>query len=320
MKRKLKYLFFLVIAGIAAAPAFPQVFSAKARLDTTSILIGDQVNLDLSFTFPAQIPVRWPLIGDTILHSIQVIDRSRIDTSYSADKKSVTMHQKIRITTFDSGFYTIPPVRFYYREPPDTVIKSVQTEMLLLNVHTVAVDTTKVIKPIKGPLKAPLTFREILPWLLLALAGILIIAAVVYYLRKRKKAGPVFQILSRPKAPPHEIALAELEKLRVRKLWQEGRVKEYHSELTDILRKYFENRFGIMAMEMTSAEIMDAMENGNMISQETNSRLSSILTMADLVKFAKMRPLPTENDLSMSNAVAVVNDTTVKKEQSASDD
>ena len=319
MIRNFIYSFFFV-TFLSGMPGFTQNFNVKAKLDTNAMLIGDQVNLELSFSFPAQTVVRWPLIPDTILQSIQVINRTKIDTSFSADKKTVTLNQKLLITTFDSGFYTIPPIHFYYQQPPDTTIKFAQTETLLLSVHTVAVDTTKVIKPIKGPLKVPLTFREMLPWLILALLGILIVIAVIYYLRKRKKAEPVFQIRLKPQLLPHEIALSELEKLRVRKLWQEGRVKEYHSELTDILRRYFEKRFSIMAMEMTSNEILDIMENQNLMNQETNARLSYILTMADLVKFAKMKPLPTENDLSMSNAIAVVNDTAVKKEQSVSND
>ena len=150
--------------------------------------------------------------------------------------------------------------------------------------------------------------------------GILIIFGVIYYLRKRKKAEPVFQILTKPRLLPHEIALAEFEKLRMRKLWQEGRIKEYHSEITDILRKYFESRFGIMALEMTSMEILDAVRSQNAMTSDTTGRLSDILTTADLVKFAKMRPLPTENDLCLNNAITVVNDTAVKKEQSVSND
>jgi hypothetical protein len=319
VKRKITYLLFWLVFS-AAIPSYAQTPNATAKLDTNSMLIGDQVNLEFSFSFPAQTIVRWPLIGDTILQSIQVINRTKIDTSVSPDKKTVTLHQKLLITTFDSGFYTIPPLRFFYRQPPDTAVRFVQTETLLLSVHTMAVDTTKVFKPIKGPLKVPLTFREVLPWLILALLGILIIIAVIYYLRKRKKAEPVFQILSKHQLLPYEIALAELEKLRTRKLWQEGRIKEYHSELTDILRRYFESRFGIMALEMTSMEILDTIRSQNAMTIETTGRLSDILTTADLVKFAKMRPLPTENDLCMNNAIAVVNDTAVKKEQSVSND
>lgn len=316
MRKIIYYLFLLVYS--AGIPVFAQSFKASAKLDTTGVLIGDQVKLDISFSYPSKTLVRWPIIGDTILQTIQVINRTKIDTSLSSDKKTVTLHQKFLITTFDSGFYTIPPIRFFYQQPPDTTIRFAQTETLLLSVHTMAVDTTKVIKPIKGPLKVPLTFKEILPWLLLAVLAILVISAVLFYLKKRKKAEPVFQIRSRVQLLPHEMALSELEKLRARKLWQQGRTKEYHSELTDVLRKYIENRFSIIAMEMTSFEILDAVETQKVMNAGSIEKLSYILTLADLVKFAKMQPLPAENELSMENAIATVLDTTVKKESSIS--
>jgi hypothetical protein len=183
-----------------------------------------------------------------------------------------------------------------------------------------AVDTTKVIKPIKGPLSVPLTFREILPWLLLAILAILIITGVLYYLKKRKKSEPVFQIRTKIQLSPYDIALSELEKLRLKKLWQTGRTKEYHSELTDILRKYLEDRFNIMALEMTSQEIMDSVRIQKEIHNESIVKLNFILSMADLVKFAKMQPLPAENDMSMENAVAFVRDAAVIKEQTISND
>jgi hypothetical protein len=284
------------------------------------MLIGDQVNLNITFSYPLNTLVSWPKIGDTILRTIQVINRSKIDSSFSADKKTVTLHQKFLITSFDSGFYAIPPIRFFYKEPPDTTVRFVQTETLLLSVHTLAVDTTKVIKPIKGPLPVPLTFKEILPWLLLGVLVILVILAVLFYLKKRKKAEPVFTLRTKVQPLPHEIALSELEKLRIKKLWQGGKTKEYHSELTDILRKYMESRFNIMALEMTSHEIMDSLRTLNVMHNDSFEKLNHILSMADLVKFAKMQPLPVENDLSLQNAVAFVHDTAVKKEQTVTND
>jgi hypothetical protein len=293
---------------------------AFAKLDTNAMLIGDQVKLDITFSYPLNTLISWPKIGDTILQTIQVINRSKIDSSFSADKKTVTLHQNFLITSFDSGFYAIPPIRFFYRELPDTTIRFVQTETLLLSVHTLTVDTTKVIKPIKGPLSIPLTFREILPWLILAVLGILIILAFLFYLKKRKKAEPVFQIRSKIQLLPHELALSELEKLRVKKLWQAGRTKEYHSELTDILRKYLESGFNIMAIEMTSQEIIDSLRTQNNMHNDSIRKINHILAMADLVKFAKMQPLPVENDMNMENAVAFVLDTSVKKEQTVTND
>jgi hypothetical protein len=317
--RKLTY-FLLIMFVSAGFHGFSQSVMATAKLDTNSMLIGDQVKLDISLSFPLKTEVSWPNIPDTILQTIQVVTRSKIDSTFSADKKSLTLHQNIIITSFDSGFYTIPPIRFFYRQLPDTAIRFVQTETLLLSVHTMAVDTTKVIKPIKGPLSVPMTFREILPWLIGAVLLILIIVAVIYYLRKRKKAEPIFRIRPEIHLPPDEIALAELEKLRIKKLWQTGKIKEYHSELTEILRKYIENRFNIMALEMTTQEILDSVRTRNDLQNESINKLHHILSMADFVKFAKMQPLPVENDLSMENAVGFVRETAVKKEQTVTHD
>ena len=319
MIRKLAYYLLILFCSVGYQ-GFAQSIKASANLDTNAMLIGDQVKMNITFSYPSNTLVSWPKIGDTILQTIQVINRSKIDTSFSTDKKTVTLHQNFLITSFDSGFYTIPPIRFFYRELPDTTIRFVQTETLLLNVHTLAVDTTKVIKPIKGPLSIPLTFKEILPWLLLAVLVILVVLAILFYLKKRKKSEPIFTIRSEVKLLPHEIALSELEKLRIKKLWQGGRTKEYHSELTDILRNYLENRFGIMALEMTSQDIIESIRVQKTILDDSIGKLNHILSMADLVKFAKMQPLPLENDWSMENAVAFVLETAVKKEQTVIND
>jgi hypothetical protein len=317
--RKVTYC-LLILFFTVGSHVFAQSITASAKLDTNAMLIGDQVKLNITLSYPKNTLVSWPKIGDTILRTIQVINRSKIDSAFSADKKTVTLHQNFLITSFDSGFYAIPPIRFFYKELPDTTIRFVQTETLLLSVHTMTVDTTKTIKPIKGPLSVPLTFKEILPWLILAVLVILAILAVLFYLKKRKKSEPVFTIRAKNQPLPHELALSELEKLRLKKLWQGGKTKEYHSELTDILRKYIESRFNIMALEMTTHEIMESFRTQNDMHNDSFEKLNHILLMADLVKFAKMLPLPVENDLSMQNAVAFVQDTAIKKEQTVTND
>jgi hypothetical protein len=319
MIRKFGYCSIILFFFISSC-GFAQEIKATARLDTTTILIGDQVNLDLSVTCPANTQVGWPRIGDTILKTIQVVNRTKIDSTLSQDKKMLTLRQKLLITSFDSGFYTIPPIRFIYRQLPDTAAHVAQTGILLLSVHTVSVDTTKNIKPIKGPLSEPLTFREILPWLLLGILLVLAGFGVWYYLKKRKKDEPVFTLRPKIQLSPHELALEELDKLRIKKLWQTGRVKEYHTELTDILRKYLEGRFCIMAMEMTSHEIFDSLSAVDEMQNFPMEKLNFILTMADLVKFAKMQPLPVENDTSMDHAVGFVKETAARKEQTVTND
>ena len=105
-----------------------------------------------------------------------------------------------------------------------------------------------------------------------------------------------------------EQAIKELDEIKQQKLWQQGRSKEYYTLITDTLRKYIEERFGINAMEMTSGEILDLIRK-NSEAQSVYDNLRQILQLADFVKFAKMNPLPDENDLSMMNAYLFVNQT-----------
>jgi len=121
-----------------------------------------------------------------------------------------------------------------------------------------------------------------------------------------------------PKRPPHETALEELKKLEGERLWQQGLVKQYHSRLTDIVRTYIEHRFGIIAMEMTTGEIMQSVRNMHFESTSAE-KLSHILTLADMVKFAKLQPLPGENEMCMQHAYEFINATKeMKKEVSES--
>jgi hypothetical protein len=285
----------------------------SAKLDTNAMLIGDHVGMTLKYTGPAQSQVLWPFMPDTILGSITVIGRGRIDTSFTADKKTVTYSQQLNLTCFDSGFYTIPSIPFNYRLLPDTSRMNSVTNMTLLAVHTVKVDTTQAIKPIIGPLKVPVSFREMLPWILAALAVVLLVIFVIWYLKKRRKQEPVFRLKPVIVLLPHELALQEIEKLRVKKLWQAGKVKEYHSELTEILRRYIEGRFLVPALEQTTAEITQSLMDNPGCPHRELDRLGNLLIMADMVKFAKAQPLAAENEKCLSDGIEFVNQTTDHK-------
>ena len=254
LKRHNLILLFLFLL-LRAATALAQ--TASASLSPGAMLIGDQATFSLKFTAPKGTQVLWPMIKDTILGNIQVIERSKIDTTLSADKKNIQLFQTLKFTCFDSGFYTIPPLRFYYRNLPDTTTRYAESEIQILTVHTIHVDTTQAIKPIKGPVKVPFSILEYLPWIIAGLLFIAVAVFLIFYYIKRKQGEPIFTLRPAVKYKPHELALMELSKLKVKKLWQAGKPKEYHTELTDILRKYLENQFKLLAMESTSAEIMD---------------------------------------------------------------
>ncbi|MGA2822441.1 MAG: hypothetical protein ABSE72_02845 [Bacteroidales bacterium] len=306
VRKTYSLLFLLLVSGTIA---WGQGYKATAKLEPHTILIGDQVNLSLNFSFPSGTQIVWPSIKDTILGNIQVISRTKVDTSWSADKKNLQLTQKLRLTCFDSGFYTIPPIRFYYRNLPDTTIRFEQTEIQVLTVHTLAVDTTLAIKPIKGPVKIPFSILEYMTWIIAGLLFLAIAGFLLYYLIRKRKGEPIFILRPSVKYQPHEWALMELEKLRTKKLWQTGKIKEYHTELTDILRKYIEDRFHLMAMESTTSEILEDLEEKTGIQKECRTTLGKILSMADLVKFAKYLPMQEDHEKSMEDAVDFINKT-----------
>lgn len=304
MKKNCVFILFLLY--ITSIDTFSQNVIATAKLDSNKILVGDQVKLKVQLTYPAKTTISWPELKDTLTKNIEIVQKSEIDT-LSKDVKKFTLNQTYTITSFDSGSFYIPQISFKYKNPGDTGYFEALTDSLLLNVNTIAVDTTKAIKDIKGPLSVPWTFMEILPYLI----GIVLLAAiiwfVIYYIRKRRR-GEALIDFSKPKLPPHEEAMKALEALRNKKLWQNNKVKDYYTELTEIIRTYIEKRFGIHAMEMTSDEIMTSFGAID-IANNTKMRLSQMFVLADLVKFAKAHPLPNEHGLSLDNAFEFVKET-----------
>jgi LPXTG-motif cell wall-anchored protein len=162
-------------------------------------------------------------------------------------------------------------------------------------------------------MKVPLTFKEILPWLLLGLAAAAIIAGIIWYLRKRRKNEPIIELKPKVVVLPDERALSALEELRQKKLWQSGMVKQYYTELTDILRIYIEDAFQVPAMESVTDEIIEGLEGKGSIERKDIRDLQGILVAADLVKFAKAQPLPDENGTAFDNSVSFVKNTSINR-------
>jgi hypothetical protein len=281
---------------------------AHASLDSNYILVGDQINLTLAISCPADYVIDWPQLNDTIISAIEILNKSRIDTFYSEDNSRLFLKQTLKITSFDSGYYAIPPFQIKYKEPGGQLIQYTETEALLLEVSTVPVNMEEEIRDIKAPIEAPYTFREALPWIIGVVLAIALGYFVFYFLKKRKKDEPVFKAPAKPKLPPHQIALGALDNLRFKKIWQSGRIKDYHTELTDIIREYLNGRFFIHALEMTTDEIMEAL-NTTASNDQAKQKIRQTLMMADLVKFAKMQPLPLEHDTSLNNAFGFVKET-----------
>jgi len=263
-----------------------------ALLDTSSILIGEQINFKISNKI--ENTKIWPTYKEFLIEGIEIIKTSEIDTT------SGSISQQFIITAWDSGSYYIPPITFSANN---------KTEGLLLNVQTVLLEEGAKLKDIKQPMGAPIGWSDIWPWLL----GFLILGTVIYILKKyifnKKESSKI--IKQKVIIPADVTALKQLNELDNAKVWQKGKIKKYHSELSEIVRRYTEERFQFIALELTTTEIIEVLQKK--LNAEQLDNLRTLLQRADLAKFAKSKPIDTENTESMVLAKGFVNNTKVKK-------
>ena len=314
MRKKYRtFLILILLLVLWGVPqfGFAQRIKATATLDSLHILIGDQVNLTLELEKPENLTMDFPVLAENISEYIEILRQSPIDT-FILENNTIRLVQSFLITSFDSGEHRIPP--FWFRLHLDNRIDSVASNELFLKVFTMEIDTARGPTDIKMPYGAPLTLKEVTPWILgiLLLAGILFF--IFYYISRRKRNLPVFVLPSKPKEPAHVVALRKLDRIKDEKLWQRDKIKEYYSQVTNVLRTYIEERFAIPAMENTSEETLTAfMARGSLLSEKSMSNLRQILSLADLVKFAKYHPMPDDHNLTLVNAYFFVNDTKIEE-------
>ncbi|MFP4369527.1 MAG: hypothetical protein ACLFR2_08100 [Candidatus Kapaibacterium sp.] len=299
----MRFFLAIIIIIINSAAVIGQEPDIKLNADTNNVRIGEWIGLDLRVKADTSINLKWPDINETV-GSLELIEDSGIDTAEAAGYYE--MSRKLTVTSFDSGSYSVPPFSFVYERQGFDRPFAVSTDSLMLNFRTVTVDTSKPIRDIKPVMDVQMSIWRYWPYML---GGLLLIAAAaaVYLIlknRKRNKAE-IKQESYDPQIPPHIFALRELKNLENEKLWQKDRIKQYHIRLTEIIRIYIERRFNIPAPELTSEELLDFAQRMDM-SDEAKSNLRQILHTADLAKFAKFKPMPDENTLSMSNAVNFV--------------
>ena len=295
-----------MILAILTLPGLAKAQSLTA--DTTAIAIGQQINLTLELGIDKGERAEWPLWNDTLTKSIEIINKSAIDSIVDAQSGKTSYRQQIVVTSFDTGFHVIPPLPFLVHRQGKTAPDLLKTEPLLITVSGVAVDMQAGIRDIKPVMQAPYTLRDFLPWILLALGIALLALLGWFYYQSRKKKKPLIKLTLRQPKPAHVLALEQLEALKSEQLWQKGQVKAYYSRLTDILREYFDARFGVNALEMTSDEIIMAMKDHLQDAQRLKD-LVKILQLSDMAKFAKARPLDAENEMSFMLSAAIINST-----------
>lgn len=277
--------------------------------DTNSILIGEQIELQLSATFPDSFSIEFPAYFDKI-DDFEIIKQK--DAAPESKNQFTTLRRSYHITSFDTGYFVIKPIPFLVQHSGNDSADSLFSEPLLIRVSTIAIDSTAELKPIKGPMAVKRSFWEWAPYLFVPLLLILLGGLVWYLLMSRKQAEEE-AVEAAPVIPPHIWALNKLEDLEQKKLWEQGRIKRFHSELTNIIREYIERSFRVPALESTTDEILIKFRRIP-VSRIQVENLRAILEKADMVKFARMKPDPESNQQSFDAAVRFVKETSEEEE------
>jgi hypothetical protein len=297
-------LFFILLLSSFSFKANAQYIKTEARIDRNSMPIGDQTVLHVSANMPLKTDITFPEIVDSI-GKVKIVKSLKADTVIDKTNPNLeTISHNYAVTSFDTGVYVLPQFTFH------TKAGDIKTGTITLQIKSVPVDTTKAFYDIKQPFAVSYNLWDWLKdhWVLVVsiLVAILIILGILYYLKNKPQAlekvdaGPVYTI--------DQIAINRLNDLNAKKLWQQGEVKHYYIELTEVLRDYLEQRYRIQAHEQTTEEIFEGLKSKG-LSKESSDILLQILTLADLVKFAKQQPTPYENEQSMENAIIFIQQT-----------
>lgn len=295
------FIFLLLTKSLLA-----QTISVTASTDTSEYKVGDYITFSLQVKYDKNIKIELPNLKDS-LKVLEYIKTLPVDKK-EVDGKIIELHKFI-FSKYDSGKVEIPSLKILYNEKNSSDKKIILTAPFSILVKTLEVNPQEDIRDVKEPIKIPL------PWWMIAIIilSIAVLALAIYFLVKYFKKKKSKEEIKLPEIilPPHEIALQKLNELKEKKLWQNGKVKEYHSELTDIIREYFENRFKFRALEMPSSEILPVI---SIIedAKEIFSTAENFFSNADLVKFAKFEPIPKVNEEMLEQAFEIVNKTIPK--------
>ena len=300
----LKYFVFLFLFNVSLSA---QSISILASVDSSDYLVGDYISYSLEIRAEKNIDITTPSIRDS-LKKVEVIKEPPAISKEENNIKSSTF--RYIISYYDSASITIPPIAIRYKIPGNNEEKIVLSNPVNFTVHTLPVEQQAEIKDVKDPLTIPLDWKIIL---LIAFIVLIILAVAYYFYRrykKRKAEQPVKKKVIR--IPAHTRALAALDNLEREKLWQKGKVKEYHSNITGIIRGYFEERFNLPALELTTSEQMQQLRKVA-TAENILSITNEFLNSADLVKFAKFIPHPSVNEEMMKQAKDIVTKTIAKE-------
>ncbi len=301
-------LVILVFQGLAFAESGK--ISIQSTVSKSKIAIGDTITYTVKVTRDPGVKVKLPQLAEN-LGQFEIRDYKVFDPVKKNGK--IVNRVQYRISTFDVGKFLIPPIAVAYSIPPDTTEHLLKSEAIKITVESVAPSAEGNIKDIKPPVELPFDWKPFFRYGAFGLLLLLLLAAGIYFWLRHRKGQPLLPQKVEPARPPHEIALEALERVAQSDLLQKKGAKAYYSEISEIIRRYIEGRFGIEAMDLTSTELLEELEQVPLESS-LMEKMTEMTDLSDLVKFAKYQPTDEENTRILKMAFEFVRETQIVPE------
>lgn len=243
--------------------------------------------------------------GGVIAVSPWILDTLKVTRQRNGLPRLLDIRAGLVITSFDEGQYELPRI-LMQRYSKDGAVDTLVFDPMRLEVKTMPVDTaTFEPHPMKDQIRYPVTVQEVAPWVFAVqlLAALIILAVCLYIIYRKRDELPFVR-----KEPAHIVALRKLDGLRGKNMWTPEKQKAFYSGVTDALREYIADRYGVGAMEMTTAELFRDMKNTD-APEELLKEMKVLFETADFVKFAKYVASDEDNAAALPLAVRFVTET-----------
>ena len=270
-----------------------------------SVLVGDQLRSglelkDIADTAALALP-EFQLEKDSPL---EILGQWQVDSVRVSKRKEVPARYNLKasivLTAFMGGTYELPDIPVLL--DGDTLVFKA-AEPLVVTEPVIDMETFQ-LNDIKPQVKFPYTFKEIAPWIGAAIGIFALVYNLIMLLYLRRKKA----IEAEKAEPAHIKALRKLDKYRGDKFWKPEHQKAFYSGVTDTLREYIAARYGVGALEMTTAEIFDGLKKTD-VPAELYEEMKDLFVRADFVKFAKFTASDEENAKVLPGAVRFVTET-----------
>jgi len=262
--------------------------SVELKVSKQEITIADRITLVLQTKASEQYEVELPKFGEK-LEQFGIVDYQSPPPRLG-DQGQIVTRKSYVLEPFLSGKYKIPPMKvtFWKADEENPTKHEIETEELTVSVKSLLPEKAAEleIRDIAGPVELPKPRRAWLYGLLFAGAALAVgLSALALWLRRRRRRAPTL-----PQLAAHELAYRQLEKLLAEKLLERGEIKPFYQGVSDVLRRYVENRFGLHAPERTTEEFLHELRTSDALSTQHRGLLREFLCHCDLVKFAELKP------------------------------